>query len=340
MSHAFFIESECGGGRQAMIHYLSTRDHSYTVTGLLDGWGRALKNRLRIVHYELLPDLKQADGGLYIFTDMDRLLEPELKLAIEFHRQLLAAGPYCKALNHPAKSKLRYELLASLNRAGINDFRAYRMTEDYSGCRFPAFLRNERDHLGPRSRLIQSMDVCQRLAEHIVTHALADPNDVLLVEYSDTSAGSGVFRKYSAMRIGDQIWAKHLLFGDEWTVKTPKAFTPAAILEEADFLANFPHEESIREVFDLAQIEFGRIDYGLRDGKIRVWEINTNPMLWVPTERLHAGRVESQRKLAEKLVASLSQLDDDMRAGGPIEISFPEELKRQALAAASSTKRP
>ena len=37
--------------------------------------------------------------------------------------------------------------------------------------------------------------------------------------------------------------------------------------------------KQLREIFDLAQIEYGRIDYGMLDGKVQCWEINTNPGL-------------------------------------------------------------
>ena len=40
-----------------------------------------------------------------------------------------------------------------------------------------------------------------------------------------------------------------------------------------------PHEAELRAIFKLARIDYGRIDYGIKDGQIQVWEINTNPML-------------------------------------------------------------
>jgi hypothetical protein len=38
-----------------------------------------------------------------------------------------------------------------------------------------------------------------------------------------------------------------------------------------------PHEKSLNNVFDLAGINYGRIDYSILHGKPVVWEINTNP---------------------------------------------------------------
>jgi hypothetical protein len=45
----------------------------------------------------------------------------------------------------------------------------------------------------------------------------------------------------------------------------------------AEYLQAHPHEAELRKIFDLANIEYGRIDYSLLNGKIQVWEINTNP---------------------------------------------------------------
>jgi len=34
----------------------------------------------------------------------------------------------------------------------------------------------------------------------------------------------------------------------------------------------------LRRIFDIAGIDYGRIDYSLRDGAVETWEINTNPV--------------------------------------------------------------
>ena len=40
-----------------------------------------------------------------------------------------------------------------------------------------------------------------------------------------------------------------------------------------------PHEEAIRNAFKMARIDYGRIDYGMLNGQMQVWEINTNPFM-------------------------------------------------------------
>ena len=43
-----------------------------------------------------------------------------------------------------------------------------------------------------------------------------------------------------------------------------------------------PHRELLEHIFRDAGIDYGRIDYGLLDGRIQVWEINTNP--WIASD--------------------------------------------------------
>ena len=52
---------------------------------------------------------------------------------------------------------------------------------------------------------------------------------------------------------------------------------------------NFVRTKAARQrcklLFDLARIDYGRIDYSVVDGRIQVWEINTNPMILIPRDR-------------------------------------------------------
>jgi hypothetical protein len=48
------------------------------------------------------------------------------------------------------------------------------------------------------------------------------------------------------------------------------------------------HREKIAEVFRIAGIDYRRIDHGVKDGRIQVWEINTNPMVMPRREKIHS----------------------------------------------------
>ena len=75
---------------------------------------------------------------------------------------------------------------------------------------------------------------------------------------------------------------RHAHVGTDWVVRTS---SPG--LEEMrdegekyfDETLAWEHLPQIKQVYELAQIEYGRIDYGLANGKIQVFEINTHPML-------------------------------------------------------------
>jgi hypothetical protein len=62
-------------------------------------------------------------------------------------------------------------------------------------------------------------------------------------------------------------------------LKYPELTGPEQTREEMDFVQSNPHERQIREIFALARIDYGRIDYSFKNGRIQVWEINTNPGL-------------------------------------------------------------
>src|SRR5690606_9525763 len=47
--------------------------------------------------------------------------------------------------------------------------------------------------------------------------------------------------------------------------------------ESRDYVAENPHRQQLENIFELASIEYGRIDYGLVDGAVQTFEINSNP---------------------------------------------------------------
>ena len=56
----------------------------------------------------------------------------------------------------------------------------------------------------------------------------------------------------------------------------------ALIRENMAYIEANPHERWLRRVFGIAGAEYGRIDYGMRDGAPQVWEINLNPTIGMP----------------------------------------------------------
>jgi hypothetical protein len=83
------------------------------------------------------------------------------------------------------------------------------------------------------------------------------------------------------------------------------------VAEETQYLSENPHLEQLRRIFEIAKINFGRIDYGCVNGKVQVWEINTNPnLLWpMQNEPAHAARFANHTQFAEQMVDALLQFN-------------------------------
>jgi hypothetical protein len=227
----------------------------------VQGWGKTLAGRVTVGMYDgLLGGGELPAGGVVIFSDLDRLTPQErAALALVHARQ-------ARALNHPTRSLLRYELLRTLYAQGLNRFNAYRSGE--APVRFPVFLRPESGFLNQAPALLNTLDPL--------------PAGHLAVEFCDTADVGGIYRKYAAFIVGERIVPRHLFFSRDWLVKSPDLVGPAQLEEELAYVRSNPHAEQLLAVCRLARISWGRIDYALLDGKVQVWEINTNPMFSFP----------------------------------------------------------
>jgi hypothetical protein len=201
----------------------------------------------------------------------------ERSVAAAVHQALASDGN--RVLNHPNRVLNRYDLLRVLHEHKLNEFRAARATDSYGHLRYPVFIREEHRHTGTLSPLLPDPFSVERALARLAFRG-RQRGQLLIVEYCDTRGGDGLYRKYSAFRIGDQILPRHLHVSTGWVSKSDTSLVNNAILrEEAQYFERNPHEEQLRPIFELAGIEYGRIDYGLANGELQVWEINTNPTL-------------------------------------------------------------
>ena len=69
-----------------------------------------------------------------------------------------------------------------------------------------------------------------------------------------------------------------------------------------------PHQDALREIFGLAGIDYGRMDYGLLDGKVQVWEINTNPTIIGSRLRRSVERQPTRERFDREMASALEQL--------------------------------
>ena len=205
---------------------------------------------------------------------------------------------------------MRYPLLTALADRGVNRFRALRLDEAPGAIRHPSFLRAERSHDGPLTPLVASDAELASAAQALLARRrdLAR-GDVLAVEWCDTRSPDGLWRKWSALRVGDALVPRHVLVARDWVVKKPDLVNDDVVREEAEFIERFPHRAEVAAVFDLAGVEYGRIDYAFAGGRIQVFEINTNPVVVPAPARLAPERLPSQSRSAALALEALQSLD-------------------------------
>lgn len=258
-----------------MIHFLTPAGEQL-MRNYLDVRGSSIAGHIEIVHYEHLP--QQFRSGTYVFSALEQLSAPMEKLVHHLYEQL-AQCEGVRLLNRPGRSLRRYELLQALHARGLNDHQARLASEDLSPLRFPVFIRGERTHEGSLTPLLDNArDVEAWLGRLRVIGWKLD--ELLVVEFNDTSDADGNFRKYAAFIIGDRILPRSVDYGTDWMLKRKRnVYTQEALAAEYDYITQNPHERELREIFSIAGIDYGRIDYAVKNGRIQTWEINLHPTL-------------------------------------------------------------
>ena len=262
-----------------MIFLLDARDPRTVLDWLASDRGQPIADRVRVVTYQELLRQPRLPAETCIFGDLETITPAQRRLASAAWDAFGSAGVRC--LNDPRKVYGRHELLRKLHALGRNDFRAYRLDELPAAPRFPVFVRREREHDGALTELLPDQaalrSALRRLAWPRTRHRR---DDLLVVEYRDSSTGDGRHVRLAALRVGDAIVPRYYTFSHHWMVKTDRRLVdPSLAAIEHEYVTKNPHREWIRETFEIAEIEYGRIDYGLVDGRPQVWEINTNPSL-------------------------------------------------------------
>ena len=269
-----------------MIHYLVTRAHPYTIELFIAKFAPELRRFVKVRFYEELETLRELRAGTYVFSDIERLGRREAENAAKVWNVLKGSPSAFLVLNHPTTSMKRYELLKSIQRVrheAIYAYDVYRLTEGRAPTRFPVFVREENEHTGTRAEIrpSYSMQELEVEIERLISEGRWRDN-LIVVELVDTSDEQKIFRKYSAFIAHGRVFPEHVLFSGEWLVKVPKIINRDTHAEQARYRQLNPHERELREVCALARIEYGRIDYAIKDGKLCIWEINTNPALGMP----------------------------------------------------------
>jgi hypothetical protein len=315
------------------LTFLVHRGKDYTLRHYFKTWGAELRDRVAFKTYpgigatgrtlskRLSRRLKALrtgtlsagrtppPGSIFAFTDLEILAPWEAELVGAVARRL-ADAPGTTILNHPTRSLTRFELLRALNQTGVNSFGVDSIDRGVEPERWPVFTRDDRSHDdGSISELLHSPD---ELAHHLadLTEGSADLSHRTLVEYGGAPDDDGLFRKYAAVRLGDAIIPCHIFFGRHWMVKHSAVTDQATAREELDYIETNPHEQELRRAFEVAGIEYGRADYGVVDGRVEIWEINTNPYLIRPEYTRQETRTEVLAAFSTRFNDALLRLLD------------------------------
>jgi len=289
-----------------VILFATSEEHRYTHDGL-DGERDDLD--VRVAAYEELLGRRGERGITYVFTDFDRLSLWRLAQAAALFRELKQQE--CRVLNDPARVPNRFGLLRLLHHKRVNAFNAYRVDELMLPQRWPVFLRMEGSHSKPLSRLLNNAEELRESIGRAVKMG-APASALLIVEYAAEPVRPGLFRRLSVFRVGARLLGYTCAHETNWIVKygTPGIAPPELYEEEYAIVRDNPYGDAMRRCFDLASVEYGRIDFGLVEGRPQIYEINTNPHMQLrPEPSPMARRNDSNDLFRENYLDALRALD-------------------------------
>jgi hypothetical protein len=289
-----------------VILFATSEEHRYTHDGV-DAERDDLN--VRVAAYDELLGRRGDRGITYVLTDFDRLSLWRLAQAAGLYRELKQQG--CRVLNDPAKVPTRFGLLRLLHHEGVNGFNAYRVDELMLPQRWPVFLRMEGSHSKPLSRLLHNPEELRESIGRAVKMG-APASALLIVEYSAEPVRPGLFRRLSVFRIGERLLGFTCAHEKHWIVKygTPGVAPPELYEEEYAIVRDNPYGAAMRRCFDLAAVEYGRIDFGLVDAQPQIYEINTNPQVLLRQKPSPAPRRnDSVALFRENYLDALRELD-------------------------------
>ena len=295
---------------------------------------------MRVVLYNELAHMRRLPLGTWVFTEPDQLDAPRRELAALVAKRLTAQGAGVRILNDPRQRSPPRR--SPRRRARRRRQRASRVAGDATflleSLRYPVFVRFANEHIGNLTPLLHSPPSLAEALASLTADGLPRP-ELLVVEFADTKDEHGVYRKYSAYNVGGRIIAKALEQSRDWMVKWDhRVFDRQRADEELAYCETNPHEEWIREMFRLARIDYGRIDYGLLHDKPQLWEINTNPTIGRGPNRNKVRKpevIEYKKMIAsaratfyERFAEAWTSIDTPADDADGIDVTIPASIVR------------
>lgn len=309
-----------------MIYFVTHHDQSYTAVNLVSDARERREADLRLLNYRDLFTKRVAPVGHYVFTDFDRLTAYEIQIAATVARRLQEVAPAARVLNRPAEVLERYPLLRRLAREGLNDFSAYRIDSDEMPKRYPVFIRSEDDCHKPDTGLLES-ETELRAAIDRLRAAGVPMKRRIAVEYCTEPSSDGLFRKYGVFRIGKRLVAQHIFHHTDWYVKrSTRGQSEGPLHDELmAFIRDNPHAAEVERSFDIARIDYGRIDYTIVGGRLQTFEINTNPA-FNPGSPASPALAERRRGFRSRVYAAFNEIDVPIEGPATVRFDLPEPV--------------
>jgi len=252
-------------------------------------------------------------AATYIFTSVDRLDSNERRLAGKVYRHINNAGLGFRALNDPSHAKGRYRLLRALFDAGINKFNAYLAVEQPKPTKFPVFVRRNSMSTAPLTGLIMSQHELEVSLNNF--EKMGEPlDDLVVIEYNAREVAPNVFQKWSAYNAGGSISLNYAISECNWLVKYGEIDIIGHHFYEREFelLQSNAFEKQVRKVFEIADIEYGRVDFGLVEGEPQFYEVNFNPEFrTTEAKSLVERRILNVRFAVQRRVEHIAKLNTD-----------------------------
>lgn len=307
-----------------MIIFLTTSSHAYTHAM----FKTSSRFRFRSMSYTRALRAARMPRATYIFADMDRLGFWELELAARLYRVLKAAG--ARVLNDPAIVRQRFGLLQELKARGINRFGAWRIDDALRPKRYPVFLRTLSAHRGNLTDLLHDESAVQTAIADALGQGIPS-RELALIEYCAEPIGESLFRKLSTFRVGKRMISTLCVHESHWTAKHGELGIASQALYDDEFaiIDENRYGEALRPAFEAANIEYGRSDFALVEGRPQVYEINSNPSQGRMLEHPFPIRIKASELFLERLEDAFCEIDSD---GSGADIKIDEEvLARQRV---------
>ncbi|MCU1244458.1 MAG: hypothetical protein JWN02_368, partial [Acidobacteria bacterium] len=230
-----------------MIYYLTLAGR-WMFSEYLEHWGRELAGpAIQILRYEQLLSQKRYAPGTYVFSTRDEVA-PAMGRFIDALAVELSAWPGATIYNDPRHTLRRFDLHRELWARGRSGFRSVRAAEDWSGLRFPLFVRSESAHDGALSPLLHSHGEVETWVGRALALGRSLP-DLLVVEFCETGDAGGWYRKYAAFCVGGRIVPRSMNYGRGWMLKfAGNDFSLAMAEEELEYVRNNPHADELKEI--------------------------------------------------------------------------------------------